>query len=126
LDQSHAQRSEHGEDPPVVSIARLVQAAATREAATARGEPDFILSSLHYFPSLTSAFCRATRGILTTSCAEGADQPLKMTGLLPQGAEFRRTKTRLVDSFGDVALPGAVIPLLPPAGTALHPVADSG
>jgi hypothetical protein len=36
LDQSHAQRSEHGEDPPVVQSARLVQAAATREGATAK------------------------------------------------------------------------------------------
>jgi hypothetical protein len=33
LDQSHAQRSEHGEDPPVVQSARLVQAAATRKRA---------------------------------------------------------------------------------------------
>lgn len=45
-DRSHAQCSEHGEDPPVVPVRRLVQAAATAEDHSRRRERPRICSAL--------------------------------------------------------------------------------
>ena len=53
--RSGGPQAEHGEDPPVGAIRRRVQAAATREDATARHETNpisFLMMSPHYFRSV--------------------------------------------------------------------------
>ena len=47
-DRSHAQRSEHGEDPPVVAISRAVQDASSTRGRDGIGAEDISLSLLHF------------------------------------------------------------------------------
>jgi hypothetical protein len=79
LDQSHAQRSEHGEDPPVVPTARLVQAAATRERARRPAGEIKSLLTLHFpdshfwfsDPCCSGSTCNALTVIAVEQAGDG-------------------------------------------------------